>query len=146
MKKEVNPTLFAEYRDPLRFVDSPAYQKMRKRYIKQALLFIATGIVFIGILLLPGGNARSPGMAKGSFVVALLAFGLPLWGICQLLTLRRSMVQERRSQLIWLHPELKALVPSHKSRKLPPMGTRLVFYAVFIVVVVLGVTAWALTL
>jgi hypothetical protein len=144
---EIDPLLAAEYRDPLRYLDDQSYKNLRRSYVWRALGFIVVGFAFMALMLLPGSGPSSPGIVKGNFATTLLGFGLPLYGLNQLLHMKRNIMRIRRAELVWLHPELQAFEPTRKIKQLPPLRRRIIIDVVIIIVVlVTAVTLWALSL
>ena len=144
--KPIAPRLIEEYRNPLAFIEPQVYRSLRTETIKRAVIIMLIGIGFLIIDILPSGDSRSPGVAKGQLTTVLLGIGLPLFGFYQLLRIKHIIIAIRRAQLVWLNPELRSSLPAKKVKRPSPLRVRIFWDSLLVIGSVAVVTAWALYL
>ncbi len=110
--KEISQSLEAAYQDPRRFGDPAEYKKQRRYHIKHALICIVLGVIFLAIMLPGDKSYLGTNQGRGGLAVLIVGFGLPLYGLYELVTIGKIISRELRAQLVWLNPELKALAPT----------------------------------
>jgi hypothetical protein len=118
MKSANKNSLKEQLYDPIRFLDGQTYIDMRKAIVARALIVTAAGLVIliVGPILYEHGQLGGSGYRENrrNSGLVFLAIGLPLYGLYRLLTIKSAIASKRRAQLLWLHPELKAIEAKRK--------------------------------
>ena len=134
-----------EYKDPVAFMDQTKFYPRRKQIRKRATI---AGIIGLIILILapiyyangdlqnfPGQNGNT---SKGNFGLLVMAIGLLLYSLYQLMTTNRRIVKERRVQLLWLYPDLKDEQVSDKDSPWP----KIVIISIVAALLLVGMFFW----
>ena len=114
INRTLTPELVDRYKNPLRYMDLAAYRKRRNWYIRTGLILLIIGIAYLAFNLRWPATSCDTNEAicsRNGITSVLLSFGLPAAGI-YLISRSRYLVQnEQRAELVWLNPQLKAIIP-----------------------------------
>lgn len=94
--------LIKEFSDPLAGMDSGSFQRLRNRCIRIALAYTIVGAALTALLIWAdgAGGDRSGRLGGGLMGAGVMIFALFFYGIFRLCTIKRSMVQKRRDEIL----------------------------------------------
>ena len=93
--------VLAEYKDPLNYMDPQSRQQLRSRCIRFALILILVGSALLAAYIFASGASGTHGRGRwGSGDGVYAGFGLIIYGIFRLCTLKRSMTKLRKEELV----------------------------------------------
>lgn len=119
MTKKTIKQLKAEYDDPIAFLNRQDYQRLRKKIILGSAKLLAISIALIGIFFLPINDSQDIRYKSAPLYALIFGVWLLLFSLYRLTKVRKGIIESRRVNLRWLHPELRTLEP-HKKPLLTP--------------------------
>lgn len=144
VKIPISEDVRKEYIDPVQFMDRQDYKKRHRQIKKRALIAGAIGltILIVAPILYAHGDTQintGPRSGRGGNPgLFLLALGLTLYGLYQLMTINRRIRNGRRVELLWLYPDLKHQTINEKDNPLP----KIIILLIISTLLLIGLYFW----
>lgn len=131
MKSPIDERLLDEYKHPLRYLSEAEYRQYRNSYFREALLTVGIGLLLTcTMILLNTDSYGSPVLQNRHDLATVFFAGIVLFGLYRLLSIKRTVIKERRDRLAWDHPELQPNKPRKPTISLSsPKVSPIIYYA-----------------
>lgn len=135
--------------NPLRYMEKSKYLTERKKTIRiSRICLLLGGLCWLHeIFIASEGSASDHNKARaGSFAILLGCIVLPLLALYIRMTLDRSIANDERTELIWLHPELKTVEAERKKVQNDSKLPEIVILSIIGFIVSVGLVTWTYSL